>query len=347
MKTKLAAGLVFVLAISAQAFAQKGGGLGGGGKGGGGPLNDKIRWANNVDNPTVADDPLQAARLKRMGIEPVDKKYMFVYIRPIAETLDPGPFNSGDIVLLSHEAWIFVKMDFDKDNPHQKAWGVKGAPAIIGCDLHANDFIKTSAVDLASIRRITGGLPELVQRYEQKLKSDFARGNELLKTDDAKAMKLFVEIVSEGKKGYKEVEESTARVGEFGQTALLKADLPESVSPEAGVDYLDELVKMFKGTPPAIQAEIRIARLDHDRGNIQPAIQRLLGIQKGDPRMIKAELENALRALDDISKAGEAKVELASSGDKTLAKESLRRLAKDYAGTEAGKRANDASKRFE
>jgi hypothetical protein len=347
MKTKLTAGLAFVLALSAQAFAQKGGGIGGGGGMGPGGMNNKIRWANNVDNPVVADDPLQAARLKRMGIDPVDKKFMFVYIRPISETVDPGPFNSNDIILLSHEAWVFVKMDYDKDNPHQKAWGVRAAPAILGCDLHANDFVKTNTVDLASIRRITGSLPELVQRYEQKLKSDFARANDLLKTDDAKAMKLFVEIVSDGKKGYKEVDESATKVGEYGQATLLKADFPESVSPEAGIDYLDELVKMFKGTAPAVQAEIRIARLDHDRGNIQPAIQRLLGIQKYDPRMIKTELENALRALDDISKAGEAKVELASSGDKALAKESLRRLAKDYAGTEAGKRATDASKRFE
>jgi len=63
--------------------------------------------------------------------------------------------------------------------------------------------------------------------------------------------------------------------------------------------------------------------------------------------MLKAEIENAARTLDEISRAGEAKVELAATGDKTLAKETLRKLAKDYAGTEAGKRATDASKRFE
>ncbi|HXX94186.1 MAG TPA: hypothetical protein VEN81_11175 [Planctomycetota bacterium] len=350
MKTKLAAGLAFVLALSAQAFAQKGGGFGGGGAGGGmgpGGMQNKIRWASNVDNPVVAEDPITARRLKQMGIEPVDKKYMFVYVRPIAETVDPGSFNSTDIITLSHEAWVFVKMDYDKDNPHQKAWGLKGAPAIIGCDLHANDFIKSASIDLASIRRITGGLPEAIQRYEQKLKSDFAKANEFLKSDEPKAMKLFVEIVSDGKKGYKEVEDSATKVGDFGQAAILKSDLPESVSPEAGIDYLEEMAKIFKGTAPAVQAEIRIARLDHDRGQIQPAIQRLLGIQKYDPRSVKAEIDNALHALEDISRAGEAKVELASSGDKTLAKDSLRRLAKDYAGTDAGKKAADASKRFE
>lgn len=345
MKTKLAASLAFLLALSAQAFAQKGGfGPGMGDRGG--MLNNKIRWSNNVD-AAATEDPAEARRRKMMGLDPVDKKYLFVYIRPIAETDDPNSFNSADIVKLSHEAWIFVKMDYDKDNAHQKAWGVKAAPMVIGCDLHSNDFIKTNSVAVDSLRRVTGGLPEMITRYEQKLKSDYAKAVDLFKTDDAKAMKLFVDIVSDGKKGYKEVDDSEKRVGEYAVTALARAELPESVSPEAGIDYLDEVSKVFKGTAPGVQAEIRIARIDHERGNVQPAIVRLVSITKYDPRMLKAEIENAARALDEISRAGEAKVELAATGDKALAKETLRKLAKDYAGTEAGKRATDASKRFE
>jgi len=342
---KLAVSFAFVLAISAQAFAQKGGG----GKGGFGPdmdrMGTKIRWSNSVDK-IAESDPFEERRRKAMGLDPVDKKFMLIYIRPIAETTDPGPFNSTDIAELSHNSWIFVKMDFDKDNVHQKAWGVKGAPMIIGADLHSNDFIKTTSIALDSIRRITGGLPELIARYEQKLKSDFAKANELAKTDEAKALKFYVDIVADGKKGYKEVEDSTARVGEMSQAALRKAELPESVSPEAGIDYLDDLVKIFKGTPPGVEAEIRIARLEHERGNVQPAIQRLVTILKYDPKL-KAELENAARVLEEIARIGESKVELAVTGDKALAKETLRKLAKDYAGTDAAKKAVEASRRFE
>ncbi len=342
MKTKLALSVAFVLAISAQAFAQKGGFGGEFGDRGGAP---RIRWSNNVDK-IAESDPFEERRRKAMGLDPVDKRYMFVYIRPIAETADPGTFNSTDIAKLSSEAWVFVKMDFDKDNPHQKGWGVKAAPMIIGCDLHANDFVKTNSIALDSIRRVTGGLPEMVARYEQKLKSDYGKANDLAKTDEAKAVKLYVDIVADGKKGYKEVDESTVKVGELSQSALKKADLPESVSPEAGIDYLDDVVKAFKGTPPGVEAEIRIARLDHERGNIQPAILRLLGIQKYDSRL-KTEIEHAARTLEEIARAGETKVELAVTGDKTLAKETLRKLAKDYTGTEAAKKALEASKRFE
>ena len=343
MKTKLAVSFAFVLAISAQAFAQKGGG------GGFGPgmdrMGTKVRWSNSVDK-IAESDPFEERRRKAMGLDPVDKKYMFIYIRPIAETTDPGAFNSTDIAELSHNAWVFVKMDFDKDNVHQKAWGVKGAPMIIGADLHSNDFIKTTSVALDSIRRVTGGLPEMIARYEQKLKSDFAKANDLAKNDESKALKLYVDIVADGKKGYKEVEDSTAKVGEMSQTALRKAELPESVSPEAGIDYLDDLVKIFKGTAPGVEAEIRIARLDHERGNVQPAIMRLVAILKYDPKL-KAEIENAARVLAEIARAGESKVELAVTGDKALAKETLRKLSKDYAGTDAAKKALEASKRFE
>ncbi|HLF93382.1 MAG TPA: hypothetical protein VJB14_07965 [Planctomycetota bacterium] len=342
MKTKLAVSVAFVLAISAQAFAQKGGFGGEFGDRGGAP---RIRWSNNVDKIAEAD-PFEERRRKAMGLDPVDKRYMFVYIRPIAEMADPGTFNSTDIAKLSNEAWVFVKMDFDKDNAFQKGWGVKAAPMIIGCDLHANDFVKTNSIALDSIRRVTGGLPELVVRYEQKLKSDYAKANDLAKSDEAKAVKLYVDIVADGKKGYKEVEESMVKVGELAQSALKKSELPESVSPEAGIDYLDDVVKAFKGTPPGVEAEIRIARLDHERGNVQPAILRLMGILKYDSKL-KTEIEHAVRALEEIARAGETKVELAVTGDKTLAKETLRKLAKDYAGTDTSKKALEASKRFE
>jgi hypothetical protein len=347
MKTKLAGSLVFVLALSAQAFAQKGGKGGFGGEFGdrGGPT--RPRWVNNMDSVAAPEDPFEARRRKMMGLDPAEKKYMLVYIRPQAETEDPAAFNSVDISKLSHDSFVFVKMDFDKDNAYQKGWGVKVAPMVIGCDLHTNEFIKTNAVSLDSLRRVVGGLPEVIARYETELKSDFAKANEAVKTDEPKAMKLFVKIVSDGKKGYKEVDESATKVHDYAEGALRKADLPESVSPEAGIDFLDEVSKIFKGTAPGVQADIRIARLDHDRGLAAKAIERLSPIiQKADPKL-KSEVESAARALEDISKAGEAKVELAASGDRAIARETLKKLASDYKGTEAGKRALEAAKKFE
>ncbi|HVR84871.1 MAG TPA: hypothetical protein VMU54_11210, partial [Planctomycetota bacterium] len=64
-----------------------------------------------------------------------------------------------------------------------------------------------------------------------------------------------------------------------------------------------------------------------------------------DARLLKAEIESAGRALDEISKAGDAKVEAALAGpDKALAKEAVRKLAKEYAGTDAGRHATEAAR---
>jgi hypothetical protein len=349
MKTKLAVSFAFLFALSAQAFAQKGGGGGGfGGRGnGGGPGFNRIYWYNSVDSVTAdSTDPFQARLKKQQGMQPTEKKYIFVYIRPMAEAQDPNVFNDASIVELSFRDWAFVKMDFDKENQHLKAWGVKTAPLCIGCDIHSNDFMKTSSLGIGDIRQLTNGVPERVAAYEQKLKADFGKANDLAKSDENRAARLFVDIVANGKKGYKEVEESSTKVNEIAEAAFRRSELPESISAEAGIEFFDDLAKSLKGTLPGVEAEIRIARLDHDRGNVQAAIQRLLAILKYDPKL-KSEIEKAAAALEDLSKAGEAKVDLALSGDKASAKETLRDIAKKYAGTEAAKKAQDAVKRFE
>jgi hypothetical protein len=104
-------------------------------------------------------------------------------------------------------------------------------------------------------------------------------------------------------------------------------------------------VKVYRSTAPGARAEIVLAMLDHARGNVQPAIQRLLKVQKYDARVLKGEIESAGKALDEISKAGDVKIEAAlAAPDKAVAKEVLKKLAKDYQYTEAGKHAADAAK---
>jgi len=342
----LGAGLFTVVFLSATAFAQVKGG------GGFGPGADrmKISWYPNldkaIDTPDAAPPGAPPRRPKGMP-DPVEKKYIFVYVRPLAESTDPGEFNNADIVQLSHNEWAFVKMDFDRDNAHLKAWGIKGAPLCLACDLHGNEFARTASATIDQIRRLCGGMAEAVARYEAGLKRDYARALELLKTDEPKALRLFSEIVSGGKVGYKEVTEAQARVAEYGEIALRKAELPESVSAEAGIDYLDEIAKTFRGTATGVQAEIRIARLEHERGNPAGAILRLTQLQKTDARLPKGELEKTVQALDEISRAGEAKLEIALSGDKALAKESVRKIARDYAGTDAAKKALEALRKLD
>lgn len=304
---------------------------------------ERIPWSNSIERAASGEGGRDFFGRRR---EPVDKKYIFVYIRPLNEESEPREFaNCTDVMEAIGGPWAFAKLDFDKENAYQKAWGVRAAPAIVGCDLHGNDFVKVGGTSIDNLRTILRNTPPLVQAYETKLKLDFQKATDAIKSDEERGAKLLVDICLTGKKGYKEVSESQAKLGEITEIAFKKGELAAAVSPEAGVDYHEDLVKIYRSTAPGAKAEIVVALLDHARGNVQPAIQRLLKVMKYDARLLKAEIDAAAKALDDISKAGDAKIEAAlNAPDKALAREVLRKLAKDYAGTDAGKHANDAAK---
>lgn len=295
MKTA-AATLLFVLGLSSVTWAQGFGRDFGRGY-------DRVEWYPNLER-AMTGQPLDrgfGGFGRRM--DEVEKKYIFVYVRPISEDRDPNEFQTSEVLNASRGAWCFVKMDFDKDNPQLKAWGIGRAPAILGCDLKGNDFLKSAALSNDQIKRVITGTPEEVQRYEQKLRADFAAALKLLGSDEARAVKLLSEIVAKGKHGYKEVGDAQAKLNEHAEGSFKRGELAESVSFDAGVEYFDEVARVYKGTPPGVRAEIRSARLDHERGNTKKAADRLQAVTKLDPRLFKAEIEEAQKALDEFAKA--------------------------------------------
>lgn len=328
--TMLAAAFVVGLAglVEAQGFGRE---------------RQRIPWATSIEKAASGDAGRDFFGRRR---DPVDKKYIFVYIRPVNEESEPREFaNCQDVMDGIDGPWAFAKLDFDKDNVTQKAWKVTSAPMIVGCDIHGNDFLKVPGTTIDNIRTVIRNTPSLIQAYEAKLKADFQKATETVKSDEEKGAKLFVDICLMGKKGYKEIVESQAKLSEITEIAFKKGELASAVSPESGVEYHEDLVKIYRSTGPGARAEIVLAMLDHARGNIQPAIQRLLKVTKYDVRVLKSEVDAAAKAIDDISKAGDAKIEVALSGaDKAVAREVLKKLARDYQGTDAGKHAADAAK---
>jgi lipopolysaccharide biosynthesis regulator YciM len=189
------------------------------------------------------------------------------------------------------------------------------------------------------------GMPDVVAKYEASLKLSYGRAMDALKTDEEKGLKALVDLCLVAKPGYKETAEAGTKLAEVAESALRKGELAEAVSVDVGISYHDDLVKALRTSAPGVHAEIRLAKLDHERGNVQPAIARLQKILKMDARTLKKEIEEAATALAEISKAGEAKIDAALAiADRALSKDALKKLARDYAGTDAGKRAADASK---
>lgn len=302
---KIGAALAFVLLLSAQAMAQgKGGGKGGKGGFEGGEFGERgfrVNWAPSLES-AVSPDPDEAQRRKFMkgfGVESADKKYLLVYVRPPAESADPGEFSNDDVVKASYRDWTFVKMDAEKDNPHLKGWGVKTAGVVLGCDLHTNAFMGPVTSSADQLRRILGGLPGAIAAYEQKVKTEYGKAIEAIKTDETRGTKLLIDLVASGKPGYKEVTQAQARLNEQAETVFRRGELAESVGPEAGIEYYEEVAKTYKGTTPAARADLRLALLERERGNTKGAVTKLQAILKLDPRVFKAEIEEAQKALDE------------------------------------------------
>ena len=310
-------------------------------------MGRRVAWYPSLESAMGGGGELSEFERRRMrffGENPVDKKFIFVYVRPMQEEKEPSEFNNQDVVVASRGAWCFVKLDFDKENRWLKAWGVNRAPAVIGADLHGNDFLKHPAASIDAVRGILKNVPDAVARYEAKLKSDWTRVNDHLKLDEEKGAKALIDFCGFAKPGYKETGEAQAKLAEISDAALRRGELAESVSVDSGIAYYDDLAKSYAKTTPGLLAQIRVAFLEHERGNVRKGIDALHKIQKLD-RLSPHEMEEANRALLEISKRGEQKIDAALGlPDRAAAKDALRRIASEYAGTEAGRRALDVSK---
>ncbi len=329
MKTPLAAA-VALLACAAPAFAQRG------------PddlMGRRLSWYPSLEAAMGGGDALSEMERRRMrffGENAQDKKYILVYVRPLSEEKEPGDFQNADVITQSRGPWAFVKMDFDKENKWLKAWGIGRAPACIGTDLHGNEFGRIASTD--GVRGLLKSVPDLIAKYEAKIRIDWSKIGDQLKLDEERGAKLLVDFCQIAKPGYKETGEANAKLSEISEAALKRGELAESVSVDAGVGYYEDLTRTYGKTAPGILSQIRLAFLEHERGNVRKGLDSLQRILK--ERLSPHETEEANRSIQEISKRGELKIEgVLANPDKSAAKDALRKLASEYAGTDAGKRA--------
>ena len=305
----------------------------------------RVAWFPSLESALTGGDGLNEMERRRMrffGENPTDKKFVFVYVRPVNEEKEPGDFQNADVITQSRGAWAFVKMDFDKENKWLKTWGISRAPACIATDLHGNEFGKTASTD--AVRTLLKGVPGLITAYEAKIKADWAKIGDQLKLDEDRGAKALVDFCQAAKPGYKETQEAAAKLTEISESALKRGELAESVSVDAGAVYYDDLSRTYGKTAPGVLAQIRLAFLEHERGNVRKALDSLVRLQKHE-RLSPHETEEIAKTLQEISKRGDAKIEAAlASPDKASARDVLRRLATEYAGTDAGRRAADVAK---
>lgn len=279
------------------------------GRGEFGYFRRSVRWYPNLNAAMGRggasedpDDPFNRARRFFGQMERGEKKFILVYVRPAGEAEDPNSFSDQNIVRASFEEWAFVKVDFDRDNAELKRWRVSSVPSLIGLDLHGNDFVKVRGASTAQVRGVLKKTPEMIAAYQAKLDRDFRKAVDSMKSDESRGISAFRDIVEDGKKGYKQVDESKRLLEEHSRSAFTKAELAESVSLDIGIDYLEDLAKIYKATPQGVRAEIRIAELEHHRGNDRDAVTRLKKVLKYNSPTLEGELAVAQQRLDEYSK---------------------------------------------
>lgn len=267
------------------------------------------------------------------------KKYLFVYVRTPQETQEPNFFGNIDIVNASQSDWAFIALEIRKDDPWQKSWGIQKAPSMIGCDIHGNAFAANTSINLLTVRNLLRTVPDAVARYLATLKADFAASMAAFKNDPARGAKGLVHIAVDGKRGYKEVDDAVSRLREIAADELKQAELAESVGPDAGIEFLEKLVKTYLESPPGVLAEIRIAKLEVVRGNAEAALRRLDRIAGYDARLVGPEIKEAAKLYSEIAKARRESIkppevkapEPAPSAVKDAEKEIRTRLRTEYA----------------
>ena len=305
-------------------------------------FEDLDRVIEGLGTPSFRGEPETEgeARSYRLSRSLRGKRHILVLITKGTEERLPQGFNHAEPIRLSHSTWAFTKVKFDRDDPRMKAWGIGRAPGLVALDRYGNIFLRAMALSSNSIKFLTVRHPLAVAQYEAKLKAEFDRAIGYLEADEAKSLGGLLSIVENGKTGYKLVSESKMLLEEHSKAAFQKAELAESVSQDDAIEYLQGLIKIYRKTPWSSRAEIRIALVEHHSGAIQPAILRLQKIGKYPKQRLGDESETLKQALDELSRAGTEKIDEALAlEDRAEAKETLKQIARDYAGTDAGRRA--------
>lgn len=272
-------------------------------------------------------------------------RFLLAYIRPVKVEKDPADFTVQDIVDSSRVGFVFFKQAYDPSAPEMALLGVRRAPTLIGMDKYGNEFKRTDQARLAEIRRILTETPELVRKFVEKLQADFARAEEAaLANDTAKTLKLYLPIAVLNRKGYPEIRKAREWVATEGKERLRRiASIPEV---RAVREQLTALATLFKGTLPAAEAELRLARLDLDQGWIAAAIGRLSKLAKLDWDDGKEIAEAAKTELDSLLAAGlnkvQAALQIAALGDPVSARGALKKMRVDYDGTPVAEKAEEA-----
>jgi len=354
-----AVALLVLLVTQSDLWAQgRGGGVGGGGGLGGGtgggkpglPGKGGPSLPNDKDFSTEGcewvEPPSKASDAAKSG-----EKFLLVYVyedKANGNSISTDFFRL-DVIQLSKTTWVFSKMPYTKDDAELRKLGVRRPGTVLGLDRYGNEWKRLDAVSAIELKGLLASVPELVKRFTEKLQADFARAEVLGKTDLDKAGKLFADIARNSRKGYKEIEDAAGKVREISARQFKAVELAFSADEKQAMTMLKQLAGDYKDLPSGVEAEIRLAEFDLTKGAIPSSIERAKrALRVEGQEAFVEEVAHAKKVMEKIAAEGNQRIaaalQLAQAGDRAKAVEAFRQIARDFAGTEAGKKAADVAK---
>lgn len=147
---------------------------------------------------------------------------------------------------------------------------------------------------------------------------------------DSEVRDLAAQVLG-GRVGPARLQAALARLKVLGDGDLRSAELAMSVDPKDGLLLLQGMIALYQATPPGIQAELQVARIEIARGDGPSAVERLQKIGETKAAYLESERTEAARLLKEMPRNAARRPEPAPAA-REEAEKIIRELFKaDYA----------------
>jgi hypothetical protein len=270
------------------------------------------------------------------------KLIVYYVVRDNNDKIVPA-FRNEKVRTLADASFVFVVHTIDKDNPLQQEYKVTTAPVWVGLDRYGNPLDWNPRTPNAEeMHAWLNKLAAMAKDRAADIETKSAQAQQLVRKNQAAGIKKLIELANCGRKGYPQIAEAARTLQILADESFARAKilLSESETESEGIAILESVLKNFKGSAPAWQAEIMLA--EHlEPSAAWPKLERVAN----DPKAPPAERDRARQLQTSILNDGLDQIRAIlrqAEKDWEGAKSLLRRLKSKYGSTEVGKAADEA-----
>ncbi len=264
-------------------------------------------------------------------------------------------FRVEKVRALGEQSFAFVAEPLDSANRTQQDLKIKVAPTWVAMDKFGNILTQTSArLDAVQTYDWLNAVLAQAKSAADEVESRSAQAHQMLKKNQSSGIRKLIDFLNwaRSKKGYPQIAEAQKTLQSLADECFVRARL-QLEAPDTEKDGLATLKFVqdsFKGSAPAIQADLVLAEHLRRKGDVPGAWSKLDRVA-ADPKVPPAERDRARAAQTAILSEGLARLrsllKAAGEGDWEAAQEALRQLKVQHAVTEVARHVDEVLKDLE